>query len=191
MTSQSGERRFDWRRPVGAGLAGGAIAAMLMVGVAATASAQPAQPTETETPSASSDTRAPGENCTGDDCKKPVAGEPQEPEPKKMSADEVLSIIYNQYRQGDGGGQVSKLIDDAMRLRAQGFRPSNANVAALTDALERRPNQTPLVEALKDTVAYQRKLQAQAAMSTDGSSGGQIQMPVVIGPNAGINVPIG
>ena len=30
-------------------------------------------------------------------------------------------------------------------------------------ALEKRPNQAPLLEALKATVAYQRKIQAQAA----------------------------
>jgi hypothetical protein len=47
-------------------------------------------------------------------------------------------------------------------LRNLGFRPSNANKLAIQDALDHRPNQAPLVAALKETVAYQRKLQAQA-----------------------------
>ena len=66
-----------------------------------------------------------------------------------------------------------------MTLRAQGFRPSNANRLAIQDALEHRPNQTPLVEALKATLAYQRKLQAQAAMagSGQGRNAGPIPVP--------------
>ena len=80
-----------------------------------------------------------------------------------MTADQALAIINNEYALGDGGGQLSTLIDDVMKLRAQGFKPSNANKLAIEDALEHRPNQTPLVEALKATLQYQRKLQAQAA----------------------------
>jgi hypothetical protein len=69
--------------------------------------------------------------------------------------------------------------------------------------MNRRPNQTPLVEALKETIAYQRKQQAQAAMSTKGNGAGSggpvpvytppsgnIQLPAGPG-NAGITIPIG
>ncbi|MGV0792129.1 hypothetical protein [Mycolicibacterium sp. XJ1819] len=190
MATQTGEQRFDWRRAVGGGLAAGAVAAMLATGFgASTALAQPAQPTETESPSVPAGTRAPGQNCTGDDCSKPVAGQQQaESEPQKVSADQLLAEIYQQYRQGDGGGQVSKLIDDAMKLRAQGFRPSQENAEALADALDRRPHQTPLVQALRETIAYQRKQQAQAAMSQGGGGG---PVPVILGPNAGISIPLG
>ena len=83
-----------------------------------------------------------------------------------MTADQALAIIAADYDMGEGGGQLSKLIDDVMRLRGQGFRPSAANRLAIEQALEHRPNQAPLVEALKATLSYQRKLQAQAQMSS-------------------------
>ncbi len=107
-----------------------------------------------------------------------------------MTADQALAIINNEYALGDGGGQLSTLIDDVMKMRAQGFKPSNANKLAIEDALEHRPNQTPLVEALKATLQYQRKLQAQAQMSTQQA--GPVAGPVpVIPPNASINAPVG
>lgn len=185
------------RRVLVGALAGGALVAGLF-GVGAPASfAQPDEPTtttEADEPTAEAD--APKRPCTGDDC-----GNTEETAPK-VNADQVLNTIYGEYSIGDGGGQVSKLIDDAMKLRAQGFRPSNANAVALKDALEYRPNQSPLVEALKETIAYQRKLQAQAAMSA--ASGpvagpvpqytpptGDLTVPVGPGGNAGITIPIG
>ena len=44
-----------------------------------------------------------------------------------------------------------------------GLQPSNANKVAIQEALDKRPNQAPLIDALKSTIAYQRKIQAQAA----------------------------
>jgi hypothetical protein len=162
MTSQTGKARAEWRRAV----VGGVLAVGLMSGFGvSTALAQP----DSGSSDSASGTRAPGENCTGDDCKKPVAGEAQaadgESQPT-MTADQALMIIHNEYNLGDGGGQLSVLIDDVMKMRAQGFKPSNANKLAIQDALDHRPNQTPLVEALKSTLAYQRKLQAQQQMNT-------------------------
>ncbi|ODQ95755.1 hypothetical protein [Mycolicibacterium holsaticum] len=183
MTSQAGSDRDLWRRVLVTAVAGGAMVAGLLAGTG-TAAAQPTEPTteptvaaETPTPAAQDEPRS----CTGDDCSR------GEPEPAKVSADAVLSQIYTEYAQGDGGGQVSKLIDDAVKLRRQGFRPSNANAEALANALEYRPNQTPLVEALKNTIAYQRKLQAQAAMTA--SQRGPVAGPVPVIP--GMSVPIG
>jgi hypothetical protein len=182
MTSQTSTNRNGWQRAIIGALASGAMAVGLMAGFAApTAFAQPAEPTETETPTAEAD--APPRPCTGDDCARN-----DEPEAQSMSADEALNIIYTEYSQGDGGGQVSKLIDDAMKLRAQGFRPSSANAAALEDALAHRPHQTPLVLALQETIAYQRKLQAQAAMAGEEDGGGPV--PVIL-PEVGIAVPSG
>jgi hypothetical protein len=192
MTSQTGRNHDNWRRLVIGGVASGAMLAGLVTGVAAPAFAQPNDSTDSETSTAVAEARPPGDNCTGDDCAKPVEGEVTEAdaEPAKMSADQALSIIYNEYSQGDGGGQISKLIDDAMNLRAQGFKPSNGNAAALAEALEFRPNQTPLVEALKETIAYQRKLQAQAAMAQQEQ--GPIAGPVPVHrPDASINAPVG
>jgi hypothetical protein len=198
MTLQTGTDRMNWRRAVIGGLASGVLAAGLMTGFGvSTAFAQPAEPSEPDTQTA--DTRAPGENCTGDDCAKPVAGQaPAEcPEGEEcaegevtMTADEALAIIATEYQQGDGGGQLSKLIDDVMILRAQGFRPSNANKLAIQDALEHRPNQTPLVEALKETLAYQRKLQAQAQMSQ--AENGPVAGPVPVQvPQGTMTIPLG
>lgn len=174
MTSQTGKARVDWRRAV----VGGFLAVGLMSGFGVSpAFAQPAEPAG---PSAADG------SCTGADCSRDAeaaaaaaAGcEPDDTKcsdaanaPKKVNADQVLMLIHEQYRQGDGGGQISVLIDDAVKLRQQGFRPSNGNAEALQAALDQRPHQTPLVEALRSTVAYQRKLQAQAGMS-GGSVGG-------------------
>lgn len=92
---------------------------------------------------------------------------------------DVLDDIAVEYMTGEGGGQVSKLIDDSLLLRAQGFRPSKSNITALTEALDRRPNQVPLIEALKSTLAFQRKLQAQqaAAIAPQGPLAGINTLP--------------
>ena len=197
MTLQTGTDRMNWRRAVIGGLASGVLAAGLMTGFGvSTAFAQPAEPA---VPSPAAD-----DNCTGDDCSKQdveaaaaAAGceegddecaEEAAAEPK-INADQVLSQIYAEYAQGDGGGQISKLIDDAMKLRAQGFRPSSANAAALQQALEFRPNQTPLVEALKETISYQRKLQAQAQMSV--VENGPVAGPVPVIPPNTMTIPVG
>lgn len=77
---------------------------------------------------------------------------------------DVLDDIAGEYSSGEGGGQISKLIDDALSLRAQGFRPSKGNMTALQEGLEKRPNQTALVTALQDTVNFQRKARARTGM---------------------------
>lgn len=186
MTSRTDSHRDIWRRVFVGGIAVGALTAGLLTGVAAPAAeAQPTEPAvETEGPQPQAD--GPKKPCTGDDCNR-VDEEGVAAAARARQADQVLARIYEEYRQGDGGGQVSVLIDDAMKLRKQGFRPSNANAAALADALERRPNQTPLVEALNETIAYQRKLQLRAQQSAAAS--GPVAGPVPVFP--GMNVPLG
>ena len=73
---------------------------------------------------------------------------------------DVLDDIDAAYDTGSGGGQVSNLIHEALKLRALGFMPSRGNYADLQDGLNRRPNQGPLISALKSTVDFQRKTQA-------------------------------
>jgi len=176
MTSQTGKARVDWRRA----MIGGVLAVGLMSGFgASTAFAQPAQPA------------GPG-SCTGDDCtrqaeaaKAAAAGcAPDDAKcsaaanaPKRVNADQVLMAIHQEYSQGDGGGQISVLVDDVMKLRQAGFRPSNANAEALLVAMDKRPNQTPLVDALRSTIAYQRKLQTQTAMAGSSQGGSSPQTP--------------
>ncbi|EKF21111.1 hypothetical protein C731_4916 [Mycolicibacterium hassiacum DSM 44199] len=165
--------RFAWWRLVG----GGVLVLGLTTGPGVvTASAQPAEPTETPV---AADEKP--KSCTGRDCKR------EHPEPPRINADALLAQIHSEYRQGDGGGQISKLIDDAVKLRRQGFRPSYANAVALAEALEARPNQIPLIEALKETIAYQRKQQAQAQMSI-GSNAPAVSTPIIL-PDVGINLP--
>jgi hypothetical protein len=72
---------------------------------------------------------------------------------------DVLDDIYSQYDTGAGGGQVSKLIHTAMKLRALGFVPSKGNMEDLEAAMDKRPNQVPLITALDSTVSYQRRNQ--------------------------------
>ncbi|OBK71445.1 hypothetical protein [Mycobacterium sp. 1274761.0] len=81
----------------------------------------------------------------------------------KMTGDQALAIIQQDYDMGAGGGQLSNLVHEVLVLRNLGFKPSNANKTAIVEALDERPNQAPLVEALKATISYQRKIQAQAA----------------------------
>ncbi len=195
--SQTGRDRVDWRRALGGVMAGGVLAAALVGGIGApTALAQPS-----DAPTPGSDNR-----CTGDDCSRQAraaaaaeAGcEPDDNkcadaanQPERINADQILSQIYAEYAQGDGGGQISKLIDDAMHLRQRGFRPSAGNALALKEALEQRPNQTPLVEALKATIGYQRKLEAQAAMNTQANGPIAGPVPVIPGGSPSINIPLG
>lgn len=134
-----------WRRVAGA-LAGGAIAGALIVGVGTpTALAVPADD--------STDTEAPAQ--------------------PTMTGEQALAIIQQDYDLGAGGGQLSNFVHEVLVLRNLGFRPSKANQAAIVEALEKRPNQAPLLEALKATVAYQRRIQAQAqAQQAQGGNGG-------------------
>ena len=122
-----------------------------------------------------------------------------------MTADEALAIIAKDYDTGEGGGQISTLIHDILKLRQQGYKPSNANREAITEALDKRPNQVPLINALKSTLSYQRKLQAQSQAQLPQQSGlnpGVGQFPggiapipggagVQPGPSGGIQIPLG
>ena len=131
MTLQTGMNRHRWLPIVTGGLAFGAVAAGVMGGLGApTVWADPAEPST------------------------------QTDAPPPMTADEALAIIDKDYDTGAGGGQLSTLIHDVLKLRALGFTPSNANKDAITKALDYRPNQAPLIDALKETLAYQRKMQA-------------------------------
>ena len=90
-----------------------------------------------------------------------------------MTGEQALAIIQQDYDLGAGGGQLSNFVHEVLVLRNLGFRPSKANQAAIVEALEKRPNQAPLLEALKATVAYQRRIQAQAqAQQAQGGNGG-------------------
>lgn len=80
--------------------------------------------------------------------------------PAAASGD-VLDQLAQEYAVGSGGGQLSNLLKMSLKLRAMGFKPSQANLAEIAQAMNYRPNQIPLIEALKDAIAYQQKIRAQ------------------------------
>ncbi len=130
MTSRTGRHTGTQR---GAGrlaaslVAGGALAVGLMCAApAAPVLAEPASPTPTDSADA---TAADGAS--------------------QMSADQALALIDKEYDTGAAGGQLSNLIHQVLKMRAQGYKASNANREAITAALDKRPNQQPLVEALE------------------------------------------
>jgi len=77
---------------------------------------------------------------------------------------DVLDDLAEQYSVGTGGGQLSNLLKISLKLRAMGYKPSKVYLDELTTAMSYRPNQNPLIEALKDTIAYQAKVKAQTEM---------------------------
>jgi hypothetical protein len=139
MSSQTGRNRKGWRSAAVGAVAGGALAVGLVLGAGAPlASAEPAaQPTPSTDPAA----------------------------PPPMTPDQLIAYIDQEYDTGAGGGQLSNLIHKVMKLRSQGFMPSKANVNAILEALNHRPNQGPLVEALQATYAYQTNAKARAAVA--------------------------
>jgi hypothetical protein len=104
---------------------------------------------------------------------------------------DVLDDIGAKYMQGAGGGQISNFAKEALTLRALGFKPSKGNLEALQAGWDYLPNQSRLVDALKGTVAFQRKLQAQRqnAVSPNqqppGFNMGQTPLPPGIPPDPG------
>lgn len=174
MASQTGKNKSSWHRFVCSGAVVGAVSAALLAGLGVTTAIADPNDSTTETPAPAAEATGP---CTGDDCHE------TQPTPS-MTADQVLAIIDNEYDTGAGGGQLSTLVHQVLKLRSQGFKPSNANRLAIEEALDHRPNQAPLVEALKATLSYQKKLQAQKQQAVS-QAGPQAGPPPMVGPTAG------
>jgi hypothetical protein len=107
---------------------------------------------------------------------------------------DVLDDVGAKYMQGAGGGQISNFVKEALTLRAQGFKPSKGNLEALQAGWDYLPNQTRLVDALKETVSHQRKLQALTQNQVNpnqppGSNFGVGQPPQGMGPAQPPGVP--
>jgi len=107
---------------------------------------------------------------------------------------DVLDDIGAKYMEGAGGGQISNFVKEALTLRALGFKPSKGNLEALQAGWDYLPNQSRIVEALKDTVAYQRKLQALQQNANNpqqpGYNFGVGQAPPGMGPAVPPGVPV-
>ena len=192
MTLQSADDRHGRGRVITATVAGGVLAVGLVLG--AGSAVGHADPTDVPTvPNLPVDAAAIVPNgVTGEAARAakagpaaadPAAADPAAPgaapEAPPQTADEVLATIYRDYDVGSGGGQLSNLIHSVMQMRSQGFKPSKANRDAIVEALDHRPNQGPLVQALKETLADQTKQQQQME-AMQGSSGGG---PLTIGIN--------
>lgn len=106
---------------------------------------------------------------------------------------DILDDLAEQYAIGASGGQLSKLLKVSLKLRSMGYKPSQTYLDGLTKAATYRPNQNPLIEAMKDTIAYQAKAKAQ----TDLIRGSQSQQGVVstgqmpVGSQIGTSAPGG
>jgi uncharacterized protein (DUF1778 family) len=109
-------------------------------------------------------------------------------EPQARTA--CVGQLAEQYAVGSGGGQLSNLLKLSLKLRSMGFKPSKQYLDELQAAMKYRPNQLPLIDALKDTIAYQQKLKAQmeilsSAQSQQGAAMGAGAAP---GPGSPANV---
>lgn len=153
-------RSCDRTRAIRAGVVGTLLATGLMVG---TGSAH-ADPSETATATAAP-TPAATATAVPSATPKPtvsVSGGVQTPtEAPAAATGDVLDQLAEEYAVGSGGGQLSNLLKMSLKLRAMGFKPSKANLAEIAQAMDYRPNQIPLIDALKDTIAYQQKIRAQ------------------------------
>jgi hypothetical protein len=86
------------------------------------------------------------------------------------TAGDVLDVLAEEYAVGSGGGQLSNLLKTSLKLRAMGFKPSKPYLDELTTAMTYRPNQGPLIAALKNTIAYQQKIRAQTQVLQQAQS---------------------
>ena len=162
-------------RAVLAGIAGVAVAGGLFVGSAATAFADPdpTAPTTTTTPVpvaaepakptalAPSTAPAPTVAVAGGAAVGAAASAAAATAAAAATQGDVLDQLAEDYAVGSGGGQLSNLLKTALKLRSMGFKPSKPYLDEIKEAMTHRPNQLPLIGALKDTIAYQQKIQAQ------------------------------
>lgn len=97
---------------------------------------------------------------------------------------DILDQIGEKYMSGAAGGQLSVFVEDSLRLRSFGARPSAANLAALQEGWEFLPNQSKLIAALQNTLAYQRKQMAQGQLTAPGT-GPSTKAPAWVPPEDG------
>lgn len=100
---------------------------------------------------------------------------------------DVLDQLADEYATGAGGGQLSNLLKVSLKLRSMGYKPSKQYLDELSAAMKARPNQLPLIGALKDTIAYQQKLKAQSEVlsNAQAAQGGGAAMGAGSAPGFG------
>lgn len=92
---------------------------------------------------------------------------------------DVLDDLANEFTTAQGEGPIPSLLNQSMRLRGAGYNLTNGETAEIQAALTRRPNQTPLIGALKDAVAGQTKRMKQNQLAQSAGQPG----PIGIGIN--------
>lgn len=148
------------RRSLRNAAAGAALSAGLVLGPVLTAVAH-ADPSLVPTPTPKPTVAAEGGAAAG--VTSAAAAAPN-------AAPDVLDALAEEYAVGSGGGQLSNLLKVSLKLRAMGYKPSKQYLDELRTAMNYRPNQLPLIDALKDTIAYQSKLKAQMDVLTKAQS---------------------
>jgi len=170
----------SWLRVTRSGTAGVALVACITVGTIGTASADPSLlPTPGPKPTVALEGGAAAANTST------AATAATAATATAASAGDVLDLLAEDYAVGAGGGQLSNLLRMSLKLRAMGFKPSKPYLEELTAAMKYRPNQGPLIAALKNTIAYQQKIraqtqvlqQAQAQQGANSAVMGAGQMP--------------
>ncbi len=84
---------------------------------------------------------------------------------------DVIDALVDEDTLGSSGGHVSNLLNEVVSLRAMGIRPRSSDLVAVQEALDFRPNQMRLIQALSDTVEYQRKIESRMAGQSGPSQG--------------------
>ena len=99
----------------------------------------------------------------------------------EMTGDQALAIIAERIRHRFGRRPALQPRSTRCWCCAMpGFKPSNANKDAIVAALDKRPNQAPLIDALQETIAYQRQ-----NPGAGGSTAGSNRAASTASPSAG------
>ena len=160
------------RRGMGSGFVSAILAAGLAVGAAGAADADPSLvPTPAPQPTVSLEGgAAPADAATTADTATASGSATAARPATAAGSGNVLDQLAEQYAVGVGGGQLSKLLNVSLKLQAMGFKPSKPYLDEITTAMSYRPNQIPLISALKTTIAYQQKIRAQTQVLQQAQS---------------------
>lgn len=182
----------SWLRVTRSGTAGLALFACIAVGAVGTASADPSLvPTPAPKPTVALEGGAAAANTST------AATAATAATATAAAAGDVLDLLAEDYAVGAGGGQLSNLLRVSLKLRAMGFKPSKPYLEEISAAMKYRPNQGPLIAALKNAIAYQQKIRAQTqvlqqAQSQQGANSavmGAGQMPGASNPGGAPAAP--
>ena len=151
-------RLGGWLRGAVSGIAGTALVVGIAVTAQGTAAADPSLvPTPTPKPTVAVEGGA-------------AAGMTTAATATAATGGDVLDLLAQEYAVGAGGGQLSNLLKMSLKLRAMGFKPSKPYLEEISAAMKYRPNQGPLISALKDAIAYQQKIRAQTQVLQQAQS---------------------